>query len=189
MSPDVRTVDSAAYARRLGASFLPGEVVALDESDESLLLASSIGTVRDLTVLTTGLDVAQLLWDRVDVRVVLISGVIDRQTRSVVAAGPGSFALGRQISRGFFGGSSYSPASGLLERYPGLAHTKKLLADQCITCHGHIFASKVDHFALYTSVTFDRIAELSVINGEAPVPTGTEPVDPPTAAPKLLLQG
>jgi len=165
VNPQIRTVDSAAdYARDLVDDLRPGSVVALDESAESLVLAQAIGPVRRLTVVTTGFDAATVLRHRADIEVILVSGTVDRSTRSIVAAGPDSFALGRQISRGYFGGSSFSPGTGLLEQFPGLARTKSLLAAQCGTCHAHIFADKVDHFALYPSVTIEQLLDVHLIN-------------------------
>ena len=159
----------ADYCERITRGLRPGDCILLDESAPSLAIIGHLPHT-DITVLTTGLDVARRAMSGSDwLEIALLPGTLDRISRSVMVTEDGYAYVGRRSPRwGFFGGQAFSESLGLLEHQPGLSLTKRRLAALCELPVAHLDSRLVGSFAVYPSVPLTAIAQIHVINGPGP---------------------
>lgn len=154
-------LDCAQAVRRQIAA---GDSLVLDESDDSLALASLLADFRGLSVLTNGMRTARTLLENPHLDVTVIPGQIDRASRSVLAA-PSVARLLSRARLGYFGAASFSPEHGLMEASPGLAETKKFLAGLCDVRFAAVAVSGVGHFGPYVFAETQHMSDIYFHSG------------------------
>lgn len=110
-----------------------GDAIFLDASSTTLTLADHLREMRDLTVLTHSLVVAQVLLDAPAVTVVLTGGVLQRDTISLIE--PEGLAVFRKfnIKTGFFGAHGWTIRDGLTDVSVAEADVKREVVNMCRT--------------------------------------------------------
>lgn len=121
-----RVAEKQAIAQRALAHVEPNDVIALDASTTVLELACLLPDMP-ITVITYGLDVARLLLDRPQIRVICTGGELD--TQSICLLGPVAEASLRQfsISKVFCSCKGIDLERGFSEASTSHASIKKLL--------------------------------------------------------------
>ncbi len=133
----------------------------MDGSPQSLQLAHLMTECPDLRVSTSGIDLAIFLSQHTTHSTVLFGGEIDRPSRSII---PGDTLLDRRTFRiGFFGGTSYTAVSGLMEREPAIAHSKRRFVGQCERRFALVRANQFDRFGPYVFLPSQAIHRLIVL--------------------------
>jgi len=118
----------AQAATKLVAS---GDAVFLDASSTALALARNLSNHRELTVLTHSLAVAQALLDTAGVTVVVIGGILQRDTVSLMGLEGLGLLKKYNIKSGFFGAHGLSFPEGLTDVSAGEAEIKRHVVEAC----------------------------------------------------------
>lgn len=108
-----------------------GDAIFLDSSSTSLAIAQQIKDRRHVTVITNGLEVARALYDAPEIKLVLLGGMLDRVTSSLVG-GYGISEIQRfNIEKGFFGAHGIEPSAGLTDVSADEAAVKRPMVAIC----------------------------------------------------------
>ncbi|RIJ71118.1 hypothetical protein D1871_15460 [Nakamurella silvestris] len=143
----------------------PGANIALDSSATSLAVAEMLLDRPRTVVVTTSLEIADVLLTSSAHTVCLVGGELHRATRSMV--GNTSPTAGTTISVGFFGGNSYTPTGGLMDRDAAVAAGKGTLAAQCRQIIGIIDEENLGAFGPYTAVPATALTRVLVLRPTA----------------------
>lgn len=154
-----------ALARRAAARVSDGDVIAIDSSTTGHLLAQELLERRELVVVTYGMRTAMLFMDHSDATVIMPGGTLRRASGSMVGAfGSVLDGLGR-IGTGFFGVTSLSRTSGLLEISHEEAETKRAIVRSCDSVVALFASSKIDGFGLHSFAAPSVISSLITDDG------------------------
>lgn len=108
-----------------------GEAIFLDSSSTSLAIAHHLKRHQHLTVVTNGLEVARELLDAPAVELVMVGGILQRDTVSLVGAHGLANLDEFHLSKGFFGAHGISVEAGLTDVSPDEAAVKRPLVARC----------------------------------------------------------
>jgi DeoR family fructose operon transcriptional repressor len=137
-----------------------GGAIGIDASSTVQRLASHLGHVRDLTVLTNGQDTFAALQDRPGVTPLLTGGQLDTRTGSLVGPIATRSARSLLLRRLFVSAAALDPAHGTSETTLEDADTKLALADVAADVVVAVDSSKLGHRAAARGLTPDRVALL-----------------------------
>ncbi len=134
LSLNLRRRQQVAAKERIGVEAAKlvsnGDAIFLDASSTALAIASQL-SARDLTVLTHSLAVAQTLLDSPGVTVVVLGGVLQRDTVSLMGLEGLGLLRKYNISTGFFGAHGLSFPEGLTDVSAGEADIKREVVGMC----------------------------------------------------------
>lgn len=168
----------SVYHHHVRRHVRPGDYVFADESQQTLQLVPALLDIG-VTMLTTSVDIALLaLARRTATEVVMLAGVLDPSSRSVLISDDGIDFVRRFAPRwGYFGGHGYSAELGLLEREPGLSMIKNRLASVCERSVAHLSSDQVPSFAVYSCISVAQLYEVNIINCTVPDPFEYRPAE------------
>ena len=127
-----RQVKEKSRIGQAGAKMIAdGDAVFLDSSSTSLAIAHHLKQHRFVTVVTNGLEVARELLDAPAVDLVLVGGVLQRETVSLVGAYGLDDLRVFNLEKGFFGAHGISLEAGLTDVSADEAAVKRPLAALC----------------------------------------------------------
>ena len=135
LSLNLRRRQQVAAKERIGVEAAKlvsiGDAIFLDASSTALAIANQLYSFRDLTVLTHSLAVAQTLLDIPGVTVVVLGGVLQRDTVSLMGAEGLGLLRKYNIATGFFGAHGLSFPEGLTDVSAGEADIKREVVGAC----------------------------------------------------------
>jgi DeoR/GlpR family transcriptional regulator of sugar metabolism len=144
-----------------------GEAIFLDSSSTSLAIAHHLKHHQHLTVVTNGLEVARELLDAPAVELVMVGGILQRDTVSLV----GAYGLADldefNLAKGFFGAHGISVEAGLTDVSPDEAAVKRPLVARCRQVVAVLDATKWGRIGV---ASFASLAELSSVITDASAP-------------------
>ena len=108
-----------------------GDALFLDSSSTSLAIAFHLKQHRQLTVVTNSLEIAHELNDAPDVELVMVGGILQRATASLVGAFGLDALHGFNLGWGFFGAHGITVEAGLTDVSPDEAAVKRPLVARC----------------------------------------------------------
>ncbi len=125
-------VQAKAHIGAVAAGLIAdGDAVILDSSSTALAIAQNLKSRRYLTVITNGLAIAQELLDAAGVTVVVIGGVLRRDTASLVGTAGLEMVRRFNVQKGFFGAHGVTLAEGLTDVSADEADVKRPLVAMC----------------------------------------------------------
>lgn len=153
---------------RAGAGWIAnGDAVFLDSSSTSLAIAHHLKQHRYVTVVTNGLEIVHELFDAPAVDVVLVGGVLQRETASFVGAQGLDDIRSLNLQKGFFGAHGIDLTAGLTDVSPDEAAVKRPLAAMCRQVIAVLDATKWGRVGIASFASFDQ---LGVIITDAAAP-------------------
>ena len=144
-----------------------GDAIFLDSSSTSLAIAHHLKRHQHLTVVTNGLEVARELLDAPAVELVMVGGVLQRETVSLVGAFGLDDLAGYNLATGFFGAHGISLAAGLTDVSPEEAAVKRPLVARCRTVVAVLDATKWGRIGV---ASFAALAEVRRVITDAGAP-------------------
>jgi DeoR/GlpR family transcriptional regulator of sugar metabolism len=127
-----RQVQEKSRIGEAGAALVAdGDAIFLDSSSTALAIAQHIRYHRHLTVVTNSLAVAQDMLDAPGVTVVMVGGILRRDTASMVGTDGLEMLRKFNIQKGFFGAHGISLAEGLTDVSADEAEVKRPLVAMC----------------------------------------------------------
>ncbi len=146
-----------AAAARLVAD---GDAVILDSSSTALAIAQNLKAHRYVTIITNGLAVAQELLDAAGVTVVVIGGILRKDTASIVSTGGLDMLRRFNIQKGFFGAHGISLEEGLTDVSAEEAEIKRPLVAMCREVVAVFDATKWGRVGLASFADVSQIARI-----------------------------
>ena len=144
-----------------------GDAIFLDSSSTSLAIAQHIKDRRHMTVITNGLEVARALFDAPEIKLVLLGGMLERVTSSLVG-GYGISEIQRfNIEKGFFGAHGIEPTAGLTDVSADEAAVKRPLIGLCRQTIAVLDATKWGRVGLASFAGLTQMSNI-VTDGGAP---------------------
>ena len=135
LSLSLRRRQNISEKDRIGAFaatlVMNGEAIFLDTSSTALSLARHLKKHHELTVVTNGLAVAQVLLEAPGVNVVIPGGLLQRDTLSLVGTAGLSLLDGYNLQTGFFGAHGFTLREGLTDVSASVAEFKAALRVRC----------------------------------------------------------
>lgn len=138
-----------------------GEAIFLDSSSTSLAIAHHLKRHRHLTVVTNGLEVARELLDAPAVKLVMVGGVLQRDTMSFTGARGLEEVDGFNLAQGFFGAHGISLEAGLTDVSPEEAAVKRPLVARCRQVIAVLDATKWGRIGVASFAALEQV--LSII--------------------------
>jgi len=126
-----QTMEKESIAEAAANLVASGDAIFLDASSTALALARQLSYHRDLTILTHSLAVAQVLLDKAGVTVVVIGGVLQRDTVSLMGLEGLGILKKYNIRTGFFGAHGLSFPEGLTDVSAREAEIKRQVVGEC----------------------------------------------------------
>ena len=123
--------EKAHIGAAAAAMIADGDAIILDSSSTALAIAQNLKNRRYLTVITNGLAIAQELLDATGVTVVVIGGILRRDTASLVGTAGLEMVRRFNVQRGFFGAHGITMAEGLTDVSVDEAEVKRPLVAMC----------------------------------------------------------
>lgn len=156
---------------RIGAAgaelIADGDAVFLDSSSTSLAIAHHLKERRYVTVVTNGMEVARELLDAPAIDLVVVGGLLQRETMSLVGV-HGLDALDEfNLQKGFFGAHGISLEAGLTDVSHDEAAVKRQLAARCAQVIAVLDATKWGRVGV---ASFARIDEVHRVITDANAP-------------------
>jgi DeoR family fructose operon transcriptional repressor len=138
----------------------PGAAIGIDASSTLQRLATRLGGVRDLTVVTNGLDTFRTLQDHAGVTALLTGGELDKRTGSLV--GPLAVRSARDVMlrRLFVSAAAVDPRLGSSESTLEEADVKLAMAESADEVVLAVDSSKLGFRAPARAFAFDRLHSL-----------------------------
>lgn len=134
-----------------------GDAIFLDSSSTSLAIAHHLKDRRYLTVVTNSLEVVHELFNAPGVDVVLMGGVLQRETASFVGA-HGLEAIGKlNVQKGFFGAHGIDLVAGLTDVSPDEAAVKRPIAAMCRQVIAVLDATKWGRVGVASFASIDKV--------------------------------
>ena len=131
----LRRQQQADEKNRIGAAAAAmvgdGETIFLDASSTSLAMTAHLRQRQNLTVVTNGLAVAQSFLDAPGVTVVLLGGILQRETASMVSLEGAAGLPAARLQKGFCGAHSFTEAGGLADASAADAEVKRQMVKRC----------------------------------------------------------
>ena len=146
-----------------------GDAVFLDTSSTTLAIAPHLKTRRDLTVLTNSLAMVQTLMVAPHITVVMIGGVLRRDTASFIGADGLGVLSKYNLATGFFGAHGLSFPEGLTDVSIGEAEIKRGVVTLCRQVIAVIDSTK---WGRVGPASFARPEEIHTIITDLKAPTG-----------------
>jgi len=144
-----------------------GDALFLDSSSTSLAIAFHLKERHNLTVVTNSLEVTHELSDAPDVELVMVGGVLQRATASLVGAFGLEALQSFNLGKGFFGAHGISLEAGLTDVSPDEAAVKRPLVARCRQVIAVLDATKWGRVGV---ASFARLAELQTVITDAGAP-------------------
>ena len=144
-----------------------GDAIFLDSSSTSLTIAYHLKAHHHLTVITNGLEVARELFDAPGVELVMVGGVLQRATASLVGAHGLDAIGGFHLGKGFFGAHGISQEAGLTDVSADEAAVKRPLVAMCRQVFAVLDATKWGRVGL---ASFAAVTQLRAIITDVDAP-------------------
>lgn len=120
-----RLIDEKALIGKAAAALVKdGDTIALDAGTTTLQVAKNI-KAKDLTVITNSLDIAEELAERENIEVVIIGGILRRETRALVGPVVDRVLTNLRVDKAFVGTNGLSLKDGATTPNIIEADTKK----------------------------------------------------------------
>jgi DeoR/GlpR family transcriptional regulator of sugar metabolism len=162
-----QTAEKARIAQAAAEQVSDGDAIFLDSSSTVLAILPFIRQLRDLTIITNSLVVAQEMLGVTHVNVVMPGGLLHHDTVSLIDP-EGLALLSRyHIARGFFGAHGITIEDGLTDVSEAEARFKGPLVKMCRRVVGLMDATKWGRTGI---ASFAELADVDEIisDGEAP---------------------
>lgn len=144
-----------------------GDAIYLDASSTALAIARHLKERRFITVLTSGLAVAQELIDAPGVTVVLPGGILQKETASLIDPDGLAYFDKFNIQKCFFGAHGLTVSEGLTDISADVAAVKRALLTRCRQVTAIIDASKWGRVGLATFASIDELDKV-ITDHDAP---------------------
>ena len=171
MSLDVRERQQHAEKERIGeaaASYIhDGETIALDASTTALAMAPFLGSKRDLTVVTNGVRTAMELLAFPTLSVLLLGGMLRRESYSVVGMWGKSVLEQVHISKAFVGARGLTLRAGLTDVNAEEIKLKRAMIEAANEVIALIDSTKWNQVTLATFCPLERL-KLIITDTQAP---------------------
>lgn len=146
-----------------------GDAVFLDSSSTSLAIAHQLKAHRHLTVISNSLEVARELLDAPGVEVVLVGGILQRETASLIG-GYGLEDLRRyNLQKGFFGAHGIDLDHGLTDVSSEEAAIKRPFVELCSQVIAVVDATKWGRSGV---ASFAKLNEIDCVISDHAAPHG-----------------
>jgi DeoR/GlpR family transcriptional regulator of sugar metabolism len=162
-----QTVQKTRIAEAAAAQVLDGEAIFLDSSSTVLAILPFIRQLRDLTVITNSLVVAQEMLGLTHVSVVMPGGLLHHDTVSLIDPDGLALLSRYHIARGFFGAHGITVGDGLTDVSEAEARFKRSLVQMCRRVIGLMDATKWGRTGI-ASFAEIRDVDAVITDGEAP---------------------
>jgi DeoR/GlpR family transcriptional regulator of sugar metabolism len=139
------------------AMIADGDAIFLDSSSTALAIAQHLKNYRYLTVISNSLTIAQELLDAAGVNVVLLGGMVRRETASLVGGEGLEMLRWFNIQKGFFGAHGISLPEGLTDVSADEADVKRPLVAMCRQVIAVLDATKWGRVGLASFATMEQI--------------------------------
>ncbi len=154
-----RQVKEKSRIGRAGAEWIAnGDAVFLDSSSTSLAIAYHLKQHRYVTVVTNSLEVAHELLDAREVELVMVGGMLQRETASLVGAYGLDDIRGFHLQKGFFGAHGLDLEAGLTDVSADEAAVKRPLAAMCRQVVAVLDATKWGRVGLASFASLAQVA-------------------------------
>jgi DeoR family transcriptional regulator, aga operon transcriptional repressor len=164
-----RQVMEKARIGAVGADLVAdGDAIFLDSSSTSLAIAHQLRDRRHLTVATNSLEVAHELVDAAGIELIMVGGVLQRATASLVGAFGLDAMQAYNLGKGFFGAHGISPEAGLTDVSPDEAAIKNQMAQQCRYVIAVLDATKWGRVGVASFARLDQVATIITDAGAPP---------------------
>jgi DeoR/GlpR family transcriptional regulator of sugar metabolism len=167
----VRERQQRAEKERIGeaaASYIhDGETIALDASTTALAMAPFLGSKRDLTVVTNGVRTAMELLAFPTLSVLLLGGMLRRESYSVVGVWGKSVLEQVHISKAFVGARGLTLRAGLTDVNAEEIELKRALVEAANEVIALIDSTKWNQITLATFCPLERL-KLIITDTQAP---------------------
>jgi len=149
------------------ARIADGDAVFLDSSSTSLAIAHHLKQHRYVTVVTNSLEIVHELLDAPAVEVVMVGGVLQRATASLVGAHGLDAIQSFNLQKGFFGAHGIDALAGLTDVSAEEAAVKRPLAALCRQVIAVLDATKWGRVGLASFASLDQVGMI-ITDAEAP---------------------
>jgi DeoR/GlpR family transcriptional regulator of sugar metabolism len=171
MSIDVREQMQRAEKARIGEAAAryvqDGETIALDASTTALAMVPFLGSKLDLTVATNGVRTAMGLSHFPSLSVLLLGGMLRRETYSLVGKWGSSLLEQVNISKAFVGARGLTLRTGLTDVNAEEVELKRAMVEAAKEVIAVLDATKWDQVTLATFCPLDRL-KLIITDIQAP---------------------
>ena len=151
------------------ARIADGDAVFLDSSSTSLAIAHHLKQHRYVTVVTNSLEIVHELLDAPAVEVVMVGGVLQRETASLVGAYGLDAIQNFNLQKGFFGAHGIDALAGLTDVSAEEAAVKRPLAALCRQVIAVLDATKWGRVGLASFAGLEQVGVI-ITDAEAPAP-------------------
>ena len=146
-----------------------GDAIFLDSSSTSLAIAHHLKQHRYVTVVTNSLEIVHELLDAPAVEVVMVGGVLQRETASLVGAYGLDAIQSFNLQKGFFGAHGIDALAGLTDVSAEEAAVKRPLAALCRQVIAVLDATKWGRVGFASFADLDQVGVI-ITDAEAPAP-------------------
>lgn len=171
MSIDVREQMQSAEKERIGEAAAryvqSGETIALDASTTALAMIPFLGSKSDLTVATNGVRTAVELGRSPSLSVLLLGGMLRRETQSLVGKWGSSVLEQINISKAFVGARGLTLNTGLTDVNAEEVELKRAMIQAAKEVIAVLDATKWDQVTLATFCPLERL-KLIITDTRAP---------------------
>ncbi|MDR3710416.1 MAG: DeoR/GlpR family DNA-binding transcription regulator [Capsulimonadaceae bacterium] len=166
-SLESRAIDKLAIGRCAAALLRPGETIMIDGGATTLQVARHL-PAGSFTIVTTSLDIANLLARREDVRLVLVGGDVNALIGTTTGPTAQEQLLQMGAHKAILGADAISPETGISSPNSLTAANKKAMALRSSEVIVVADSSKIGRFALYHVPHREKIKVL-VTDARAPL--------------------
>lgn len=154
-------VQQKAHIGAAAASLVAdGDAIILDSSSTALAIAQNLKAHRYVTVITNGLAIAQELLDAPGIAVVVIGGLVRKDTASVVSTSGLDVLRKFNVQKGFFGAHGLTLEEGLTDVSAEEAEIKRPLVAMCRGAVAVLDATKWGRAGLASFADICQIAHI-----------------------------
>jgi DeoR family transcriptional regulator of aga operon len=146
-----------------------GDAIFLDSSSTSLAIAHHLKQHRHVTVVTNSLEIVRELLDAPAVEVVMVGGVLQRETASLVGAYGLDALQSFNLQKGFFGAHGIDALAGLTDVSAEEAAVKRPLAALCRQVIAVLDATKWGRVGIASFASLEQV-NVIITDAEAPAP-------------------
>jgi DeoR/GlpR family transcriptional regulator of sugar metabolism len=163
-----RQVQEKSRIGQAGAALVSGgDAIFLDSSSTALAIVQYLKQHRHLTIISNSLAIAQEMQDTPSVRVVMVGGVLQRETASLVGTGGLEMLRKFNIQKGFFGAHGLNLPEGLTDVSADEAEVKRGLVEMCRQTVAVLDATKWGRIGL---ASFARPEQIDTVITDADAP-------------------
>jgi DeoR/GlpR family transcriptional regulator of sugar metabolism len=154
-----RQVQEKSRIGEAGAALvMDGDAIFLDSSSTALAIAAHLKNHRHLTIITNSLAVAQEMLDAPRVMVVLVGGMLRRDTASLIGTDGLEMLRKYHIPKGFFGAHGISLIEGLTDVSADEAEVKRPMVAMCRVSVAVLDATKWGQVGLASFAGLEQIS-------------------------------